>query len=257
MKKKLSHPPAYPIESVDKALQLILMLRKATTIRLTEASGALGVAPSTAHRLLAMLEYRGFVQRDPLSRAYAAGPVLLDVGFGVAKDIDLRAVLRPCMERIAAETGETVSLVVLQGAAALHVEVIESNRLLRVSTPRGQVFPAHATAGGKVLLAQLKPQDLRKLYPEPRLPGRTPRTIVERTELERQLADIRTRGYAINLEESEPSVNAVAVAIGGRTTAARGAITVAGPGSRMKESILPATAQAIRRMTEEARAQLG
>lgn len=63
-------PPQYPIESVDNALRLLLLLGEQTEIRLTEASQYLGVASSTAHRLLAMLQYRGgFIRQDPASKA--------------------------------------------------------------------------------------------------------------------------------------------------------------------------------------------
>ena len=66
--------PQYPIESVDKALKLLLLLGDQPEIRLSEATRYLGVASSTAHRLLAMLAYRGFVRQDPVSKAYLPGP---------------------------------------------------------------------------------------------------------------------------------------------------------------------------------------
>ena len=62
--------PQYPIESVDNALRLLLLLGEQPQVRLSEASRYLGVASSTAHRLLAMLAYRGFVRQDPVSKAY-------------------------------------------------------------------------------------------------------------------------------------------------------------------------------------------
>lgn len=68
--------PQYPIESVDKALKLLLLLGEQPSIRLSEATRYLGVASSTAHRLLAMLAYRGFVRQDPVSKAYLPGPAL-------------------------------------------------------------------------------------------------------------------------------------------------------------------------------------
>ena len=61
--------PQYPIESVDNALRLLLLFAEQPRIRLTDASSYLGVASSTAHRLLAMLQYRGFVRQEMPSRA--------------------------------------------------------------------------------------------------------------------------------------------------------------------------------------------
>ena len=60
--------PQYPIESVDKALRLIRLLGDQPEIRLSEAARYLGVASSTAHRLLAMLHYRGLVRQDSETR---------------------------------------------------------------------------------------------------------------------------------------------------------------------------------------------
>ena len=67
--------PRYPIESVDNALRLLVLFAEQPRIRLTDASAYLEVASSTAHRLLSMLQYRGFVQQDA-TRAYEPGPVL-------------------------------------------------------------------------------------------------------------------------------------------------------------------------------------
>ena len=78
-------PPAYPIESVDNALQLLLLFREQSTLRVADASRTLGVAPSTAHRLISMLQYHGFVQQDPRSKAYRAGTALAQIGLAVVR----------------------------------------------------------------------------------------------------------------------------------------------------------------------------
>src|SRR5215475_12021196 len=77
--------PAYPIASVDKALRLLMLFREQTTVRLSEASAHLGVAHSTAHRLLAMLAYHGFVRQERDTKAYVAGPALIEVGLAVVR----------------------------------------------------------------------------------------------------------------------------------------------------------------------------
>src|SRR5450432_2337348 len=101
--------PQYPIESVDNALRLLLMFRDRGEIRLSEAREALGVAQSTAHRLMAMLAYHDFVRQDPGSRAYRAGPALIDVGLSVVRAMDIRAIARPHLEALMQQVGETRS----------------------------------------------------------------------------------------------------------------------------------------------------
>ncbi|MHA6631087.1 helix-turn-helix domain-containing protein [Pseudonocardia sichuanensis] len=83
--------PTYPIESVRNALLLVLLLRDRKRLRVSECAAELGVAWSTAHRLLAMLEHYGFLQRDAASRTYLAGEALLALGLAGVNRLDIRA----------------------------------------------------------------------------------------------------------------------------------------------------------------------
>ena len=107
--------PAYPIASVNNALLLLLLFREQPRVRLTDACKCLGVAHSTAHRLLAMLAHHGFVQQEPVTRAYIAGPALVEVGLAVVGSLNVWEQARPMMEELAVETGETVHLGVSRG----------------------------------------------------------------------------------------------------------------------------------------------
>lgn len=226
-------PPNYPIESVDNALRLLLSLLEQPTMTVSDASEMLGVAPSTAHRLLAMLQYRGFVGQDAATRHYGAGPVLVKLGLAAVRDIDLRRAARPILERLSAEVDETVNLCILHDTEIVFVDCVETSQIVRVGSRTGISLPAHVASGGKVLLAEMSREELRELYPEPRLKKLTPQSLSKRTDLERELAEVRARGYATNFEESETDLNAVAVAIPGRHGRAAGAVAVAAPRSRL------------------------
>jgi len=89
--------PSNPIESVDNARKLLLLLGEQPQIRLSEATRYLGVRPSTAHRLLAMLAYRGFVRQDPDSKAYLPGPALTSVAFAIFGRVDIQRTAMPVM----------------------------------------------------------------------------------------------------------------------------------------------------------------
>jgi len=226
-------PPNYPIESVDNALRLLLSLLEQPTMTVSDGSEMLGVAPSTAHRLLAMLQYRGFVGQDPATRHYRAGPVLLQLGLAAVRDIDLRRAARPILERLSLEVDETVTLGVLQGSDMLFVDCVESSRIIRVGSRTGILLPAHSTSGGKAILAQMSREEVRELYPNPRLRKMTARSLSTRSELEKELAEVRARGYATNFGESENDLSAVAVAIRGCHGRPIGAVAVAAPMSRL------------------------
>jgi DNA-binding IclR family transcriptional regulator len=224
--------PLYPIESVDNALKLILLISDRPQLRMTDASRYLGVALSTAHRLLAMLEYRGFVRHDPATRAYVAGPMLDTIAFAALRGMDVRTIARPVLARLNAELAETVHLGQLQGNFVRFIDAIESPRATRVASRLGMSMPAHCTSTGKALLAQLTEDELRLLYPAEELERMTARSLARRTDLERELGKVRSTGHATNREESEEGVSSVAVAIVSQHSHVHLAINVATPTSR-------------------------
>ena len=251
--------PSYPISSVDNALRLLLLYRDKRLIRVTDAAEALGVGRSTAHRLLAMLQHHGFVEQDPETRAYRAGPALAEIGLATIREDGLGEHMRPFMERLRDDVNETVQLVVLQGANGLFIETVESHRPLRTASRVGIVVPAHCLSGGKALLAAQPIDRLRRLYPSPEIPAATPRSITSRAALEAHLAEVRERGFATNFGESEEEIGSIAVAVldsGGRP---RAGLAVSGPLSRINESRADAVAAivaALQRIADEASAAL-
>jgi DNA-binding IclR family transcriptional regulator len=197
----------------------------------------LGTSRSTAHRLLAMLEYRGFARQDDETRAYEAGP-------GV---VDMRALARPALERLCEQVGETVHLVALRGASVVFLDSVETSHGLRVGSRVGVEMPAHCTAGGKALLAQLSAEEVQRLHAGHRLERMTSRSVTSLAKLRRELTEVRRRGYATNSGESEHGVAAVAVAIPGRPGDRRAAITVSAPADRLTEQRVPKIASAAKR----------
>lgn len=238
--------PRYPIESVDNALRLLLAFRDGREMGVTEAAQLLGVAPSTAHRLLSMLQYRGLVAQDTARGTYSPGPALLELGLAVVKGLDIRELARPALERLVAETEETAQLAVLQGRDVLFLDCVESPKALRAGSRVGVTLPAECTAAGKAMLAQLPPEEVRALYAAGRLRALTPNSLRTREALEQELAETRRRGYAVNDVESEPGLKAVAAAIGGGEGARPAAITIAGPAERLPPERIQELAQRLR-----------
>jgi DNA-binding IclR family transcriptional regulator len=239
--------PQYPIESVDKALQVLLLLGEQPTLRLTDVSRYLGVASSTAHRLLAMLQYRGFVRQDTATRSYVPGPALDGLAFGVLRRLDVRTRARPVLERLNTDLGETVHLGRLEGSNVHFIDSLESSRALRVGGRLGRSMPAHCTSTGKALLSELSEEEVLRLYPDEELVRLTPNSIGTRSKLLEELARIRDRGYSQSMEEAEEGVSSVAVALHS-TQSPRLAINVSVPVSRMtdvlQEAVITRLAQA-------------
>lgn len=232
---ELSHgreKPRYPIESVDNALRVLLMFRDHKQLRLSDVAVELDVAHSTAHRLMAMLTYRGFVQRVDSSKEYCAGPDLLEVGLNVVRTLDLRTAVRPSLERLGAELGETVHLAVLEGAEVRYLDAVESDKSLRVAPRTGRLMPAHCTSLGKALLAELTVEQLHELYPNEELVGSSALSITSRSLLDVELAKVREQGFAANHEESEEGVESIGVPVRNVSGRAVAALSVSAPLTR-------------------------
>lgn len=225
--------PTYLIESVDSALRLLHMLVDAERIRVSEAAVRLGVAPSTAHRLLQMLQYHGFVAQDPRSHEYVPGPDLMRLGLAAINQLDVRTLAHPVMERLCSEVNETIALAVLQGTNVVYIDGFESTRALRIGARTGAVIPAHAIAMGKALLSALPAERFETLYADEALPVLTARTTTTRTALSRQLAEVRKRGYAQSSGESEEGVASIAAPVVTDRGELRAAVSIGAPALRL------------------------
>ena len=243
-------PPQYPIESVDNALKVLLLFEYRTQIRITDAADYLGVASSTAHRLMAMLQYRGFVRQNPKTREYHPGPALSSIAFAIMGRMDIRATIRPFIERLNREYAETVHLGRLDGAYVTFIESLEGNRAVRVGSRVGRALPAHTTSTGKVMLAELTVTRLRELYPSEELEAVTVNSIGRRTDLEKTLETVREKGFAVSNEESEDGVCSVAVPVCwiDDTTYA---INLSVPSHRMTEKLQAEIIKSLKEISEE------
>jgi DNA-binding IclR family transcriptional regulator len=244
--------PLYPIESVDNALKVLLLLGERSELRLTEVAEYLNVASSTAHRLLAMLQYRGFMRQDSRTKAYRPGTALTGVAFSILQRFDVREAVHPFLEKLNSELAETVHLVLLDGNTVRFIDAIESPQALRVSSRLGMSMPAHCTSSGKAMLAHLPAGELYRLYPDEDLGGMTPNSLRSRSDLEGELAWVRRRGYATSSEESENGVASVAVAFPAGQAPMRLALNVAVPVGRMNRSAARAMADALQARVAEA-----
>ena len=251
--RELKTKPTYAVTSVDHALRLATWLQLEGWLTVAEAASRLGVARSTAHRLLAMLVYRDFaVQND--DRGYRAGPVLELAGNSPSETSALRAAALGPMQDLVALTGETVNLTIRTGDTARFIASVESPQALRVGSREGMVLPAHRVTGGLVLLAEMSDGEAEELYAAERYAGReTERPDVPR--LLRTLARIRSRGLAVNRGLSEKGVVAVGRAVRESSGQAVAGILVSMPAvhydplrlPKLDSSLLSSTARIVTR----------
>lgn len=199
------------LESVDNSLRLLLYLSANARVGVSDVAERLGVAPSTAHRLLSTLRFRGFVTQAK-DRTYRPGPALEQLVSMRMRRSDLADVVLPCLTELRDATDESAHFGVLVGPQMRIIASVESTQPLRVGSRSGVMLPAHLAAGGKTLLAELDPRDLDELYP----PGGTdnPRlTSAAMTSLRQELRRVRRQGFGLNHEQTERGITVIGLLV--------------------------------------------
>lgn len=248
------NPDPYRIESVDRALQLLGLLRDRGRLSVTDAAAELGVAPSTAHRLLSTLGHRGWAAQGS-GRLYQPGPELLDRHSTVRSIPALTRRLRPYLGQAFEELGETVHLMVLGGPDIHFVDGIEGDQALRVGLRVGTRMPAYTTSGGKAMLAELAPDAVAALHPN----GLRPWPGGHAKDLPGLLAElekVRQQRFGLNEDESEPGVTAIGASLGTAAGEIRAALTVAVPTARFDRDAAHETAATMLEICARIRAEI-
>ncbi|WP_219414423.1 IclR family transcriptional regulator [Pseudonocardia nigra] len=227
----MKNTPAYGIDSVDHALRLATVLQQEGPLRVTDAAERLGVARSTAHRLLAMLVYRDFAEQDA-DRRYVAGLVLRKQA-PVEPVADMRRLALPHLQALVERTDETANLQVVVGDQVRFVATVECSQVLRVGDREGRMLPAHLASGGRAVLATRSDEELAELYSAVDSP------VADLPALLRELRRVRRQGFAINDQATETGVTAIGRAVRGADSTVVAGVSIAMPTARFRRDRLP------------------
>jgi DNA-binding IclR family transcriptional regulator len=214
------------VQSVRTALDLLDCFMGSDELGVSDVARKLGVAKSTAHRLLITLAGAGMVDKNPQSGRYRLGIRIYELGTLAANRNRLRSRALPVMEELRQLTGHTVHLSVADGADVVHLERLQSMRRDVVLVDMRRRFPVHSTSGGKAIAAlNGEVADSR------RRAGFTPLAdgvVAQVADFDRELAEVRRCGYAVNRGEVLRGVTSMAAPILDTAGIARAAISVAG-----------------------------
>jgi IclR family acetate operon transcriptional repressor len=217
-------PLAYPTTALDRGLRLVQIVRDEGGLRVIDAARELGVAPSSAHRLLQALVYREFLVQDE-DHTYLPGPALAGMAAEVSWSRGLRRITATHLEALARRAANSTNLM---------IRVRREVRLLSsITVPgsthdrRGAIMPAHKTAGGKAMLALLQDPALREMYVVPR--DCAGLSSGEFSRLMSSLDHARRTEWAVAKGELDRSITAVGTAIRHPSGETLGAITISMP----------------------------
>lgn len=221
------------VQSVARALGLLEIVHRAgghASIGAIQAEA--GIPLPTVHRLLATLVDHGYMRRLP-DRHYALGLKLVPLGATAGSLIGLGA--QRVLRELADELGETANLAVLAGVNAEYVAQAPSPHSMRMFTEVGRLVELHCTGVGKALLAQLSEARVEAYLSGAELGPRTEHTLTTPAAVREALAEIRTRGYALDEQEQELGVRCVAVTV---PSAVPAAVSVSGPLTRLTDPLI-------------------
>jgi IclR family pca regulon transcriptional regulator len=206
----------------------------------TLAAERAGLTRAAARRHLLTLAHLGYLETD--GSYFWMSPKVLRFSGSYLASSRLPRALQPTLNRLAAQTQESFSAVVLDGEEVVIVARSGSytapTRVLAYGLHLGARLPAHATSTGRVLLAALSPAQLTEWLKARRLSRLTPQTITQARGLRQRIAQARKDDFCFASEEHELGVQALAVPLRdmqGRTVAA---LNVVLSGGRYQEEAL-------------------
>ena len=246
------------VQSVARALTLLDALGESRgEVGIAELSKQVGFHVSTTHRLLATLITQGYARQNPETGRYGLGAKAFQLAESYLGQMDLRRIVRPVLEGLSHETGETANLVILDGREAIYLDKVESPQSLRIFSRIGRRAPLHCTAAGKVLLAARSWPEVQRMLGGDSLERFTPRTILSQEVLRRELEGVRTEGVALDREECEEGATCIAAPVRNARSETVAAMSISGPTLRMHAERIRELTPVVVRMGREASGRLG
>lgn len=204
----------YQAPIIKKAFVILDIISKNTQgLRISEISSRLDISKSTVHGITAALEDVGALVRDSVSKRYTLGLTLTTLGKAAYERIDFKNIARPVMEDLMEQCQESVFLGVRNGESVTVIDIIESRKDFKITSPIGTTLPLMAGAVGKLFLSQMDSHDLQKYLHANPLVRYTANTIVDTDLYARELLKVRQSGIATDDEEYLSGVRAVAAPI--------------------------------------------
>jgi DNA-binding IclR family transcriptional regulator len=247
----------YVVRAVDRSLTVLVLLAGAPAgMEASALARAAGLHVSTVFRILQTLKLRNFVVEAP-GPVYKIGPRAFEVGNSFLRNTSLQSEGQQIAERLAAETGETASVGILDADEVLYLAIAHGQRELGIQSNVGTRHPLYCTALGKVLLAGMSWPEARRLLSRIDRHQMTENTLTDVDRLGEELSKVAAEGYALDAEERIHGVRAVAAGVRDHSGRVVAAISAAGPAFRITGDNLEDLKSRVPKLAAEYSARLG
>ena len=231
--------PKQLVATIERALSVLDLMAATDSddLGVTEIARELGLSKAVVHRVLVTLVARDYLQVDVNSRRYRLGPMALVLGSAYLAQLDLRNLALPRLQELSEQTGETATFSLRNGWTRMYVDQVTPDREIKMSVAIGKAYPLHAGSSSKSFLAFLPVEEQERYLRERELTRMTDTTITDPDELQRELATVRERGYAVSLQERQAGAASIAAPILDRAGHPIAAISICGPVERFRDQL--------------------
>lgn len=227
------------VKSVSRALDIInLVSMKKGGLGVTEIANQMDINKSSVYRTLSTLVQYGYIEQDKGTERYKLGYQFLEVSSRLLESLDLRTEAKPFLQELEKETNEVIHLVVYDRGEVVYIEKLDGNEALRMHSKVGKRAPMHCTSVGKAILAYLPVDIVQEIIERKGLPFHTDKTITDKNAFIQELANVKKKGYALDMQENEYGITCIAVPIFDHLGKVAAAVSISGPTIRMTDARL-------------------
>lgn len=241
-----------PIQVAGRLFQVLELLVDKGSVGLMDLSTTLELNKSTAHRVLNSLIYMGYAKQNEVDGKYEPTFKIVDMANRIMSKVDVVRLVRPCLRKLMEATGETVHFVERDGLDAVYIDKVESfNNGIQMVSRIGSRIPLYCSGVGKAMVAQMDQWEAEEIWNSSRIEKLTPCTITDYVAFQKEITDIRSRGYALDNEENETGVRCIACCLKDAMGRAKYAFSISAPVSRMDNERIQRLAEYVLKAEKE------
>jgi len=246
------------VQSLGRAFAILEeVARHRDGIGLAELSKLVGLHNSTTFHLARTLASLGYLRQDKETKRYRIGRPLFALAASALDEIEMVHVATPVLEDLSRETGESGHFGVRMGDAVVVIARTSGPGAFQLTERVGVVRPVHCTALGKIVLAALRPDQLKRVLERIELKPATENSITDAAVLLKEIEEIRRTGIAFDDGEFNAEVRCIAVPVLDFTGQIIGALGISGPIWRLSNQALQGHARLVRAAANRLSTELG
>lgn len=250
-----------PVQSAERIFGVLETLAETGPIGLMDLSARLSLHKSTVHRLLLSLICMGYVKQEEESGKYKLTFKVVELSEKVLSKVDIVSLVHPLIADLANSCRETVHFVQRRGTEAYYLDKVAPlyphESTIRMASQVGLARPLYCSAVGKAILAEMKEEEVEYIWNNSIIEKKTEHTITTLSKLQKELIDIRNKGYALDNEENEIGVRCIAACVRNHKGQPDNAFSISAPAGRMPDERIANLATEILKAKAEMQKVLG